>query len=279
MRAFTYRGRDGCPLFAVTFGLAEKPVGIVERPVLFLLHAGGPDHQSLIPLAQKLASDYDVILPDIRGYGQSVCTDPSSHTWAQYADDVISLLDHCRIRQAIVGGVGLGTTISLRTAVAYPGRVRALVLVSVEDIEDDEAKQEEIKFLDAFAERVRAEGIEAAWEPILADFPPIVGVMVREAIPRSDPASIAAAAAIGHDRSFRSVDELAVITAPTLIIPGIDKRHPTALAEEMARVLPRGRLAPVALSIDLQTADDFAGAFAPAIHDFLACLGNISGYP
>ena len=150
----------------------------------------------------------------------------------------------------------------MRTAVAYPDRVRALVLISVEDIEDDEAKQDEIAFLDAFADRVRTEGIEAAWEPILQDFPPIVGAMVREAIPRSDPASIAAAAAIGRDRSFRSVDELVVITAPTLIIPGIDKRHPTALAEEMARVLPRGRLAPVALTNDLRTADDFAGAFA-----------------
>ena len=93
--------------------------------------------------------------------------------------------------------------------------------------------------------------------------------MVREAIPRSDPASIAAAAAIGRDRSFRTVGELAAVTAPTLIIPGIDPRHPTALAEQLARILPHGRLSPVTLSADLLTADDFARALAPAIRDFL----------
>ena len=133
-------------------------------------------------------------------------------------------------------------------------------------------------FLDDFADRVRTQGIEAAWEPILPDFPPIIGAMVREAILRSNPASIAAAAATGHDRSFRSVGELAVITAPTLIIPGIDKRHPMALAEKMARILPNGRIAPVALSTDLQTADDFACAFAPAVRDFLDYLGKSSGH-
>ena len=80
----------------------------------------------------------------------------------------------------------------------------------------------------------------------------------------------AAAAAIGRDRSFRSVDDLASVAAPTLIVPGTDERHPTDLAEALARTLPRGRLAPVTLSADLLSADDFARAFAPPIRDFLA---------
>lgn len=143
------------------------------------------------------------------------------------------------------------------------------MLISVEDIEDDQAKEAEIVFMDAFAARVRAEGIEAAWEPILENLAPIIGAMVRDAIPHSDPASIAAAAAIGRDRSFHSARELAVITAPTLIIPGIDKRHPTALAKELSRILPKAQLAPVTLSADLQTAEDFARTFAPAIRSFL----------
>jgi 3-oxoadipate enol-lactonase len=269
MTELTYRGSDGCPLYATTIDPARKSATVDEGPVLVLLHGGGPDHHSLVPLARQLADCHIVVLPDIRGYGRSVCTDPSRHTWDQYTDDVIALLDHLGASRAIVGGAGLGTTITLRTAVARPDRVHALVLISVEDIEDDQAKEAEIAFLDAFAARVRAEGIEAAWEPILKNFPPIIGAMVREAIPRSDPVSIAAAAAIGHDRAFRSVDELAVVTAPTLVIPGIDERHPTALAEDLARILPKGYLAPVTLSADLQTADDFARAFAPTIRNFL----------
>lgn len=57
----------------------------------------------------------------------------------------------------------------------------------------------------------------------LDELAPIIGTLVRDAIPRSDPMSIAAAAAIGRDRSFRSVAEVAVIAAPTLIIPGMDE--------------------------------------------------------
>jgi 3-oxoadipate enol-lactonase len=265
----TYCGSDGCLLCATVVDAGAVPTG-GERPVVVLMHGGGPDHHSLIPLARRLADLSTVVLPDVRGYGCSICTDPARHTWGQYAADVVALLDHFGVRRAVVGGAGLGGTIAMRVAVASPDRVRALALISVEDIEDDEKKAAEVAFMDAFAARVRAEGIEAAWKPILPDLAPVIGAMVREAIPRSDPASVAAAAVIGRDRSFRSVEELAVVAAPTLVIPGIDHRHPTALAEQLARVLPNGHLASVTVSADLQTADDFARAFAPVIRDFLA---------
>lgn len=271
----TYRGNDGCTLRAATVSPAPTQALSGEERVIVLLHGGGPDHHSLLPLARLLSDLHTVVLPDVRGYGRSVCRDPGSHTWAQYADDVAALLDHVGARRAILGGAGLGASISLRAALAYPERVDALVLISIEDIEDDEAKEAEIAFMDAFAARVRTEGIEAAWEPILEDLPPIIGTMVRDAIPRSDPASIAAAAAIGRDRSFLSVQDLAPISVPTLIISGMDWRHPKALAEELSRVLPEGHLAPVTISADLDTAYDFARAFAPTIREFLVRVKEV----
>ena len=243
MTELTYHGSDGWPLFATAVETTGSN-GVRETP-LVLLHGGGPDHRMFLPLARELADLHTVVLPDVRGYGRSVCADPLRHTWSQYADDVISLLDQIGAQRAIVGGAGLGSTIALRVAGAYPERVQAAVLVSVEDIEDDEKKRAEIAFMDAFADRARTEGIEAAWAPILPDLAPLIGTLVREAIPRSDPASIAAAAAIGRDRSFRSIDELAGITAPALIFPGMDERHPANLAEDLARLLPHGQLADV----------------------------------
>lgn len=268
MAKIVYKGSDGCRLYATIVG--QKLVDARDSAVIVLMHGGGPDHYSLMPLGKRLSDQYTVVLPDIRGYGRSVCRDPLRHTWRQYADDVVSLLFRLGINRAVIGGAGIGTTIALRTALAYPERVRALTLISVEDIEDDEAKQAEIEFMNAFAKRVRTKGIEAAWAPILDDLAPIIGTMVRDAIPRSDPASIAAAAHIGGDRSFRSVNELAGIKVPTLIIPGMDARHPVMLAETLARMLPRGRLAAVTLSDDVRTTDDFAQAFAPVLREFLA---------
>lgn len=264
---FAYHGNDGWPLWAMVLHRNAHAEGR-DLPIV-LLHGGGPDHEMFLPLARELAEHHTIALPDIRGYGRSVCADPTRHTWAQYADDVVSLLDHFGWTRAIVGGAGLGSTIALRTAVAYPERVEAVILISVEDIEDDEKKAAEIAFMDAFAERARSEGIEAAWAPILNDLAPIIGALVRDAIPRSNAASLAAAAAIGRDRSFRSVDELAVMTAPTLIIPGMDERHPAQLAEDLARLLPRGVLASTGMTAGLQSAEDFGRAFAAPIRHFV----------
>ncbi|HEU4407774.1 MAG TPA: alpha/beta hydrolase [Polyangiaceae bacterium] len=263
-----YAGGDGCPLCA--FSTQEPHAAAASQlPVLVLMHGGGPDHRSLVPLAERLGSAATVVLPDVRGYGRSVCADEARHTWAQYADDVVSLLDRLRASRAVVGGAGLGATVALRTAMAYPGRVSGLVLISVEDIEDDAAKAAELAFMAAFAERMRTRGVEAAWAPILADLSPVIGAMVREAMPDANPASLAAAAAIGRDRAFRHVDELLGIQAPTLVFAGADWRHPVALAKALAERLPRGRMARASMSDDLRSTEDFARAFAPEIEAFL----------
>lgn len=268
MNEFTYYGADDCPLYGC---FVNSPASSKDSkgPPLLLLHGGGPDHQSLIPLAEKLKDLNQIILPDIRGYGRSICIDPQKHTWTQYSKDVISLLDFLQVDKCILGGAGIGTTISLRTAMAYPERIKALILISVEDIEDDAAKEAEIAFMEAFSEKVRSQGIEAAWNSILKDMAPIIGTMVREAIPRSNPLSIAAAAAIGRDRSFKSINELKIINSPALIIPGMDFRHPIELAKQIAEVLPQGHLSQIGLTTDLKTTSEFATILAPVIRNFL----------
>jgi 3-oxoadipate enol-lactonase len=271
MIQLSYAGADGCPLYAFSTH-APHAAETTDLPVLILMHGGGPDHRSLVPLARRLSEEAVVVLPDVRGYGRSVCIDSARHTWAQYADDVVSLLDYLHVRHAVVGGAGLGTTVSLRTAVAHPDRVSGLVLISVEDIEDDAGKKAEIAFMEAFAERMRTQGVEAAWAPILGGLSPIIGTMVREAMGDANPASLAAAAAIGHDRAFRNIDELLGIQIPALLFAGTDWRHPAVLAKALAERLPHGRLAKASMSDELQTTDDFARAFAPEIVAFLRDL-------
>ncbi|BAH55744.1 MULTISPECIES: alpha/beta fold hydrolase [Rhodococcus] len=205
-----------------------------------------------------------------------MCRDPALHTWSRYAADVIALLDHLGASEAVVGGTGLGGTIALRAAPAFPSRVRAVVVISAEDIEDDEAKVAETALVDRFAERVRGDGIEAAWELFLPHLQPLIGNLVRSAIPRADPGSVAAAAAIGRDRSFRTLDELGAIEVPVLIVPGADERHPAELAERMSATIPHATLARNVSFDALATADDLAGAVVPQIRRF---LGNCGHYP
>ncbi len=266
VRGLTYHGDDGTELFAAALGTG---------PVVVLLHGGGPDHHSLVPLARRLAARHRVVLPDVRGYGRSRCPDPARHTWTRYAADVIALLDHQHTDHAVLGGTGLGSSITLRACQEHPDRVRGAILISVEDIEDDQAKVAETAFLDAFAHRARTHGLQAAWAPVLPTLTPLITTLVADAIARSDPDSVAAAAAIGHDRLVRSPADLAAITTPTLVIPGADHRHPAAVADAVVRALPHAHLAPVAMTADLRTAEDLADAVAPAITAFLDRLpGN-----
>ena len=232
------------------------------------MHGGGPDHRSLVPLATRLRDEAVVVLPDVRGYGYSHCADPARHTWTQYAEDVVALQELLGVSRAVIGGAGLGATISLRVATSHPNRVSGLVLISVEDIEDDVRKADEIVFMDAFAERVRTQGMHAGWAPILGDLSPLIGAMVREAIDDADPASAAAAAAIGRDRAFRSIEDLVGIRIPTLLFAGSDWRHPAKLATVLRERLPNARLGIASMSDDLQTTEDFARAFAPEILAF-----------
>ena len=140
IRHIRYHGPDGWPLYAALLESLPSAAEPQDLAPLVLLHGGGPDHESLLPLVRLLADDRTVILPDVRGYGLFVCNDLSRHTWQQYSDDVAALLDHLGYAQVVLGGAGLGATISLRTALAHADRVIALVLISVEDIGDDAAK-------------------------------------------------------------------------------------------------------------------------------------------
>ncbi|QNL51871.1 alpha/beta hydrolase [Olivibacter sp. SDN3] len=265
MKEIQYSGNDGLPLFAVSLESKSN----TPKSTLIFLHGGGPDHHSLLPLAKSFQGAYTAILPDLRGYGRSICRDRNCYTWRQYADDLVYLIDTIETESIIVIAAGIGTTISLKTALRFPDKIHGLVLISIEDIENDEGKKREIELLEAFAACVVSDGIEAAWEPLLSFLSPVIGHMVRDAIPRSDPASIVAAASIVYDRAFDNFEDLKGITIPTLIIPGDDDRHPAALAKSIAKSLVNGHLSDVTLSKDIMTINDFSKTFAPTIQQFL----------
>lgn len=74
----------------------------------------------------------------------------------------------------------------------------------------------------------------------IPDLQPLIANLVAEAIPRADAHSAAAAASIGHDRAFATVEDLRRIDTATLVIAGDDIRHPECLAHSLATVLPQG---------------------------------------
>lgn len=218
IKNFKYFGDDKTPLYASTVGSGSP---------LVILHGGGPDRQSIIPFAQLLKAHHQVIFPDIRGYGQSVCFDRSQHTWAQYAKDVISLINYIEENEAFICGMGLGASIAERVSYTYQDRVMGVILISPEtfDKEGEGSSDQEIEMMDRCAEVAITKDLESAWQPFMKDLAPVITKAVRESFLRTNPKSFAAAMAIVHSKRLDSIKQLSGISAPLLVFPGNDKRH------------------------------------------------------
>ena len=97
---------------------------------IVLIHGLLMDCRMFQKLAPALAARGNrVITVDLPGHGDSEQPyDMTAYSMTQYGRDVIALLDHLGLPQAVVGGTSLGANVSLEAAVAAPSRVRALVL-------------------------------------------------------------------------------------------------------------------------------------------------------
>src|SRR6266849_4972074 len=111
---------NGMQMYYVLHGQGEP---------LVLLHGFTGSSSDWSLFFHDLASEYQLVIPDLRGHGRS--TNPSMEfTFRQCALDVFALLDHLGIdRFKAIGMSGGGNTL-LHMATQQPGRVAAMVLVS-----------------------------------------------------------------------------------------------------------------------------------------------------
>ena len=114
---------DGFSLAYQEFGPPESS----ERPIV-LVHGLLLSSKHNIPLAQALADRGNrVILLDLLGHGESDMPRHSRyHSMELYAKQVVGLLDHLGIQEAVIGGTSLGANVSLEVAWSAPKRVKAL---------------------------------------------------------------------------------------------------------------------------------------------------------
>jgi 3-oxoadipate enol-lactonase len=98
-----------------------------DGPVVVLSHGYLMDSSMFDPQVAALAPEYRVITWDERGFGGTRATGP--FTYWDSARDVLALLDHLGIDQAVFGGMSQGGFVSLRAALLAPERVRAIVLI------------------------------------------------------------------------------------------------------------------------------------------------------
>lgn len=108
---------------------------------LVLIHGYPLDHTIWEKIAPLLEKDFDLILPDMRGFGQSG-TVVETYTMTDLASDIARLLDHLKIEKAFVAGHSMGGYEALAFARAYPQRLAGLGMISSQVLADPPDRKE-----------------------------------------------------------------------------------------------------------------------------------------
>jgi len=191
---------------------------------LVLLHAFPLDGRMWAPQVEALAGTYQVIVPDLRGFGAARDQAVEEAGMGLLADDVARLLDDRGLDRVVLGGLSLGGYVALAFLRGHADRASGLVLLDTRATADgDQARDDRLKM----AERVLAEGngfvAEAMLPKLLGETsrehrPEVVdkvGSLIREQTPEA-----IAGAQRGMAARSASSDLLASIAVPTLVVTG-----------------------------------------------------------
>lgn len=109
-----------------------------EGTPVVLLHPTPCDHRFWLPAAEALARKYRVILPDLRGHGQSAAGE-GPITIERLGADALRLLDELKVQKALFAGCSIGGYTLYEIWRKAPARALALAFCCAKPQADTEA--------------------------------------------------------------------------------------------------------------------------------------------
>lgn len=226
------------------------------------------------PFAQSLRRDYHVIVPDLRGHGES--DRAASYSIQDGAADLEELIKTLKLKTIILLGLSMGGLISICYAATYPSRISKLVIVDIgpefapagiAHIQRDLANEPEF-----FSSAEEAFQHLKKVQPFHSDA--FLEHQVQHALKRGEDGRLR----FKYDKALCRVelqsqlwlwDCLEKITCPTLVIRAADSDMLTPeIAQKMIARLPHGSLAEVSHATHNIVGDNPEG-FEQAVRKFL----------
>lgn len=103
--------------------------GNADKPLLVLVH-GGRDHaRNWDWVAQALRADYHIVVPDLRGHGDSEWARGSEYAMVEYVVDLSQLLAQLNSFPVTLIGHSLGGGIVLQYSGVYPEKVSKVISI------------------------------------------------------------------------------------------------------------------------------------------------------
>ena len=207
---------------------------------LVLVHGFPLDHHLWDEVVPLLEDTFDVILPDLRGFGESTTVD-SPYGMDELASDIAGLLEQLGIQKAAIAGHSMGGYVALAFARLYPNRVSGLGLVSSQVLADPpERKEGRYKS----AADVSANGIGSVVETMTPKFTTDerLQAYARRSMEHQSPAAYIGALKAMAERAD-SIPLLAALQVPVVVIHGdADSLIPLDRAREIKAALPQAHL-------------------------------------
>ncbi len=219
-----------------------------------------------------------LLLVDLPGHGKSGLRPGSPGGWSmeRTADELTRLLDRLNIERADWIGYSMGGRVVLAVAVLQPARIRRLVLESASPgLRTTRERLIRLKKDHDLAREIRARGMEwfvSFWldQPLFAT-QKALPVAVQEESRRqrllNSPAALdKALRTLGAGAQPSFWDDLAGVTAPTLLLTGDQDEKFESIAREMRRALPNARHRSVrgaGHAVHLEAPREWIGAVVP----------------
>jgi 3-oxoadipate enol-lactonase len=201
--------------------IAYRTLG--EGAPVVLLHPFPVNHEFWLPVAHALATRYRLILPDMRGHGDSSAGEGPA-TMEKHAVDIARVMDDAGIGRAPLIGVSIGGYALFEFWRRNRGRVAALGLCNTKAPADNaEARAGRLQAANDVLER----GTEPFFESMIAR---VLGKTTRETRPDLADGALRMMRKMSPERVAQvqrgmagrpdSVDTLKTINVPTLLVTG-----------------------------------------------------------
>lgn len=203
---------------------------------LVLLHGFPLDHHLWDDVSSLLEDKFELILPDLRGFGDSTIGD-TPFGMDDYASDIAGLLDQLGIQKAALAGHSMGGYVALAFAKLYPERVSGLALISSQVLADPPDRKEGRYKSAADVEEKGIGGIVETMAPKFTSDPRLQAI-ARTIMEKQEPdAYIGALKAMAERMDSTSL--LSTFKFPVVIVHGeADALIPIARAREVKAALP-----------------------------------------
>lgn len=207
---------------------------------MVLLHGYPLDHHLWDEVVPLLTDTFDLIIPDLRGFGGSSTVD-SFYTMEDFAGDIAALLDHLDIQKTAIVGHSMGGYIALAFARVYPARVTGLGLVASQVLADaPDRKEGRYKS----AAEVADKGIGSVVAAMTTKLTPDARLQeyAKQSMEQQQPAAYIGALKAIAER-VDSTPLLASLNVPVVLVHGdADALIPIDRAREVKAALPNAHL-------------------------------------